>query len=404
MPHRIRVVRIFSRLNIGGPSIHVILLTARLDAARFETTLMVGQESPGEGNMADLALRCGVTPIKIPSLGREISPWSDLWTIYVLWRYLRRMRPHIVHTHTSKAGFSGRIAAWLAGVPVVVHTFHGHVFEGYFGPLLSKFFIALERILALRSNRIIAISESLRRDLAGRRIAPREKLEVVALGLDLDPFLAVEGRSGVLRAKMRISDDAPLIGIIGRLVPIKDHATFLEAAARAIMTRRDMKFAVIGDGELRSSLEARARALRLDEKVYFAGWEKDLAPIYADLNLVVLSSRNEGTPVSIIEGSAAGRPVVATCVGGVPDMIQDGWNGLLVPPGDPEALASAMIRVIENPAMAATFAQRSRKKFSEIYSVARLVSDVELLYIRLLGAKGISVQGKSQSADSVTVL
>ncbi len=400
---KIRVVRIFSRLNIGGPSIHVILLTARLDPARFESTLLIGQEGIREGNMFDFAERHGVRPIKISSLGRAISPWNDLVSTLQLWRYMRTRRPHIVHTHTSKAGFSGRIAARMAGVPVVVHTFHGHVFKGYFGPGMTKCFILLERILAHSTDRIIAISERLRDELIENRIAAPEKLEVIPLGLDLAPFLAVRGRSGVLRARMNLSSGDPLIGIVGRLVAVKDHATFLRAAATAVMTRNDLKFAVIGDGELRAGLEKLTDSLGLSGRVFFTGWEKDLPPVYADLDLVALSSRNEGTPVSIIEASAAGKPVVATHVGGVPDMIIDGWNGLLVPPEDPEALSASMLRMIAQPEMASTFARRSREKIRNTYGVERLISDVESIYTRLLKEKGILIQETGRPADAMTV-
>lgn len=353
--------------------------------------------------MFDLAERCGVRPVKIPSLGREISFWNDAWTTFLLWRYMRKHRPHIVHTHTSKAGFSGRIAARLAGVPVVVHTFHGHVFGGYFGPAATQLFIRLERFLARLSDKIITISERLRDDLIEKGIASREKIEVIELGLNLAPFLAVRERSNTLRATLKMGVADPLVGIVGRLVPIKDHVTFLKAAARVAKARDDVKFAIIGDGELRADLEALGRTLGLNERIYFAGWEKDLAPIYADLDLIVLSSRNEGTPVSIIEGSAAGKPVVATCVGGIPDMIADGWNGLLVPPGDPEALAKSILRMIESPRMAETFVQRSREKIKEKYGIQRLVCSLESLYIHLLREKGISLQGDGKSADVMVV-
>ncbi len=402
MPAKVRIVRIFSRLNVGGPSIHVILLTAKLDPNRFESRLLIGKEGAREGNMFDQAAAWGVQPVVIPSLGREISPWNDLKTIFALWRYMRAYRPHIVHTHTSKAGFVGRIAAGLARVPIVIHTFHGHVFEGYFKAAPATFIVLLERFLARRSDKIIAISEHLRDDLTARKVAPREKLEVVPLGLDLSPFLAVRGRSNVLRGRMNMGPDESLVGIVGRLVAIKDHATFLRAAASAAKIRGNLKFAIIGDGELRADIEALANKLGLEGRVYFAGWVKDLAPIYADLDLVVLSSRSEGTPVSIIEGSAAGKPVVATCVGGVPDMIKDKWNGFLVPPGDPMALADSMLAILADPALSSTFAQRSREKITNFYSVDRLVADLESLYGRLLSAKGISILGISRSADAMT--
>jgi glycosyltransferase involved in cell wall biosynthesis len=403
MSPRIRVLRILSRLNVGGPSIQVIQLTAGLDPSRFESMLVVGRESIREGNMFDLAESCGVKPMQLHSLGREISLWNDLLATYLLWRLMKRCQPHVVHTHTSKAGFSGRIAARIAGVPVVVHTFHGHVFHGYFGPLATRFFVQLERFLARLSDRVVAISETLRDDLIEREVAPREKIEVIPLGLDLAPFLAIDGRSGELRTALKMSPRDFVIGIVGRLVPVKDHNTFLRAAAKVAAKRSDARFVIVGDGELRAKLEEQASALGLQGLAHFTGWRRDLMSIYADLDLIVLSSRNEGTPVSIIEGSAAGKPVVATKVGGIPDLIEDGWNGLLVPPQDPDALADSMLKILDNPDLAQTFASRSKERVREKYDIARLRTELQMLYIRLLGAKGISVQGIGSPADAMTV-
>jgi glycosyltransferase involved in cell wall biosynthesis len=341
--------------------------------------------------MYDLAEICGVKPIRIPTLGRKISPWKDLRTVFLLWRLIRIYRPHVVHTHTSKAGLLGRFAAWTARAPVIVHTFHGNVFEAYFGPLLTRSIVLLERFLAGRSDRIIAISENLREDLVERGIAPRQKIELVPLGLDLAPFLAVEGRSGVLRDAVKAGPRDFVIGTVGRLVPIKDHDTFLRAAAIVNRRRDNTKYIIVGDGELRADLEEKAASLGLRGVAYFTGWQKNLAPLYADLDLVVLSSLNEGTPVSIIEGAAAGRPIVATRVGGIPDLIEDGWNGFLVPPENPDALAYSMLKILDDPVQSRIFACRARESVRDKYDVSRLVSQLQMLYIHLLEAKGISV-------------
>jgi glycosyltransferase involved in cell wall biosynthesis len=389
--HKIRIIRIFSRLNIGGPSIHVILVTAVLDHAKFESTLVIGQESALEGNMLDMAERYGVKPIIIPCLGREISLWNDLRATLILWRLIRRYRPLIVHTHTSKAGFSGRLAAHLARVPIIVHTFHGHVFSGYFGPFMTQIFVWLERMLARWSDAIITVSDSLKVQLLARKIAPSKKIEVIELGLNLEPYLALSGHSNCLRLEMGLDSSHFLVGIVGRLVPVKDHYNFLEAAKIASKVDPLIRFAVIGNGELREELGQMVRKFGLEKSVYFAGWRKELAPIYADLDLVALTSKNEGTPVSIIEGSAAGKPVVATCVGGVPDMITHGWDGLLVPSEDPQALADAILQIRRNPHMAEEFVARARTRVAEKHSTRRLVMNLEALYFRLIRQKGINV-------------
>jgi glycosyltransferase involved in cell wall biosynthesis len=403
MHPRIKLVRVFSRLNVGGPSIHVILLTAGLNPARFASTLLVGREGSREGDMRYLAELHKVVPVVVPFLGRDISIWNDIRSTLALWRFMRRERPGIVHTHTSKAGFSGRIAAFLAGVPVVVHTFHGHVFHGYFGTVKTALFVLLERWLAWRSDAIVTVSERLKQDLVRRRIAPAEKIRVIELGLDLRLFSPGQGRSGELRSEFKIPAGNLLAGIVGRLVPIKDHRTFLQAASIVCRDKPNIEFAVVGDGELRTQLECQARGLGLQNRVHFTGWRRDLPAVYSDLDFVVLSSRNEGTPVSLIEASAAGKPVVATRVGGVPDFIVDNWNGLLVDPGDATALAAAMLRIIEDPASAAERAARSREMVRDRFSATRLFQDIDRLYSGLMAQKGFLLQEVSRSADGIAI-
>ncbi|HEV7499728.1 MAG TPA: glycosyltransferase, partial [Vicinamibacteria bacterium] len=228
-PRTTRVVRLFSRLNIGGPSVHVILLTAGLREMGYETRLVVGREAPSEGNLLDMARQRGIEVEQLGGLGREIRPFADLFTLWQLYRLIRKARPAIVHTHTAKAGVLGRIAARLAGVPVVVHTYHGHVLRGYFGPLKTAFFRRLETVLNRFTDVAVTVSAALRDDLAQMGVAPREKIRVVPLGLDLARFARPHPR-GELRAACGAADGDVLIGVVGRLVPIKDIDCFLEAA------------------------------------------------------------------------------------------------------------------------------------------------------------------------------
>ncbi|GAB4413954.1 MAG: glycosyltransferase [Anaerolineae bacterium] len=381
----IRVMRIIARLNIGGPAIHVTLLTAHLRPPQFESVLVCGRVGPHEGNMAYLAEAYGVAPIDVPELGRELSPWRDLITLFKLWRLMRRLRPDVVHTHTAKAGFVGRLAAWLAGVPVRVHTFHGHVFHGYFGPRKTAFFLALERLTARLTDRLITISPALKDELATvYRIAPADRITVVPLGLDLSPYLNAPRHQGAFRRQFNLPVDAPLVGIVGRLVPIKNHALFLQAAQRVRQSRPDTHFVIIGDGELRESLVAQANMLGLADAVTFTGFVHDLQPVYSDLDLLVISSDNEGTPVSIIEALAAGVPVVSTAVGGVPDLLDAGRFGSLVQPGDSDALAQAMLaRLAAPPGNQHELRQWAAAQFG----IERLVADLAALYRELLASK-----------------
>jgi len=378
-------MRIIARLNVGGPALHVTLLTGRLGPPEFESTLVCGRIGPGEGDMAYLAAERGITPIIIPELGRELSPLRDPVTLFRLWRLMRYLKPDIVHTHTAKAGFVGRWAAWLARVPVRVHTYHGHVFQGYFGPAKTRLFLALERLTARITDRLITISPALRDELAGvYRVAPAQKFAVVPLGLELAPYAAAPRGLGTLRAAHLIPPSAPLIGIVGRIVPIKNHALFLEMAGRVLQAQPDAYFVIVGDGEDRAAIEAQADRLGLRKRVVFTGWMQDLVPVFSDLDLLALSSDNEGTPTAIMQALAAGVPVVATAVGGVPDLLRHGGWGRLVPPGDAGALAEAVLDALRDSApdpaiRTATLAE---------YDAERLAEALAGLYRALLTEKG----------------
>jgi len=379
----VRVLRLFSRLNVGGPSVHVILLTAGLEDRGYETRLVIGQESPREGNLFDLAARKGVACIAMPGLGREVRPWRDLRALIGLYRMMRRFRPQIVHTHTAKAGMLGRLAARAARVPVIVHTFHGHVLRGYFGPLTTAFYRAVERRLGASSDVLVAVSDAVKSDLVALGVAPAAKIRVIPLGLDLEPLAAALPR-GSLRREAGVPDGAPLVGIVGRLAPIKDVGTFLRAAAMVRAEMPEVRFAVVGDGEERARLEAERTRLGLDDCVFFHGWRRDMAAVYGDLDVVVNCSRNEGTPVALIEALAAARPVVATRVGGTPDLLGEGRRGLLVPEGDATALAAGIVDVMRGSDAVRTRAREGQAYVLAQHSSRRLVDDVDTLYRELL--------------------
>jgi glycosyltransferase involved in cell wall biosynthesis len=385
MTRPIRVLRIIARLNVGGPAIHVTLLTEKLAAHGYNSTLACGSVGADEGDMRYYAEAHGVEPVIVPALGRSLHPIRDLATIWAVYRLIRRLRPDVVHTHTAKAGFVGRIAARLAGVPVVVHTFHGHVFQGYFSPTMTRVFLLLERLTARMSDTVITLTEGLRRELADvYHITTRDHITVLPLGLDLAPFAAVTRKNGAFRRAHNLPADAPLVGIVGRLVPVKNHGLFLDAAAKVHAQLPDAHFVIIGDGETRAELEAQVDALGLRQSVTFTGWLRDLAPAYADLDANVISSLNEGTPVSVIESLSAGCPVVATAVGGLPDLLDGGVLGALVPSGDADALANAILSTLRTTPDAA-----AQALMLERYAIERLVSDLDALYRELLAKKGV---------------
>jgi glycosyltransferase involved in cell wall biosynthesis len=385
MPDPIRVMRIITRLNIGGPAQHVVLLTAALNDADFQSTLVTGLVGAEEGDMTDYARAHGVEPVVIPWIGREISPKDDLRALLALRRLMARERPDVVHTHTAKAGWLGRLAAYTSGVPAIVHTFHGHVFWGYFGPAKTRFFIHLERLAARLSSVILTISERLRQDLIRFRIAPPDRIRVVPLGLELAHLSETHPLRGEWRRELGISTDSPLIGIIGRLVPIKNHALFLEAARLVREHLPEAHFVIVGDGECRDALQALTDQLGLAQSVTFTGWRRDLPAVYADLDVLVVSSRNEGTPVSVIEAMAAGVPVVATRVGGIPDLLQDGALGALTPSEDGSALANAVLAMLRQ--RDAHRLTKARDWVLAHYSIDRLANDTRTLYQALLQGK-----------------
>jgi glycosyltransferase involved in cell wall biosynthesis len=378
----VRVLRLFSRLNIGGPSLHVILLSHGLRPLGYDTRLVVGRESPREGNLLAFAAERGVDCETMAGLGREIAPLRDVVALLGLVRLMRAWRPAIVHTHTAKAGLLGRLAARAARVPTVVHTFHGHVLRGYFSPPKEALFRRLEVVLASAADAIVAVSEAVKQDLVDLGIARAAKIRVIPLGLELEA-LAGELPRGVLRAEAGIAPQAPLVGMVGRLVPIKDVPTFLEAARHVLERRPEVRFALVGDGEERQALEALRGTLGLGAAVHFFGWRRELAGVYGDLDVVVNASRNEGTPVALIEALAAARPVVATAVGGTPDLIGRDERGRLVPPGEPLALARAVLETLEESDAARRRALAGREHVMSLHSSQRLIRDVDALYREL---------------------
>ena len=389
---RHRVMRLIARMNIGGPAIHVALLTQRLDRERFQSVLVTGVEAPGEGNMLELmgeTLNTDLRPIVLPGLGREISPRNDLKTLRQVIRLMRRSRPDIVHTHTAKAGFVGRLAARFAGVPIVVHTFHGNVFKGYFSPRKTQIFIAIERFLARRTDRIIVLSEQQKQEILGLGIGREEQFRIVPLGLDLKPFLDCDSMRGELRRELRLSPGTHVVGIVARLVPIKSIHLLLQAAPQVLKRFPDTVFLIVGDGELRADLEAEAARLDLNQNARFLGFRADLPLINADLDCAVLCSQNEGLPVAVIEALASARAVVATDVGGVSDLIRAGETGWLVPPNDVDALANGIIEALGDKQEAARRGSMGRAHVYPRLDISRLVGDIETLYCQCLREKGM---------------
>lgn len=400
---RIKVMRIITRLNVGGPSIHAVLLARGLDTNVFESILVTGQLGKGEGSMGYLAEEAGISPIVVPTLGREINVIDDITSFVHIVRLIASYRPDIIHTHLAKAGTLGRIAGALAKFILIFrnkkikifHTYHGHYFYGYFGPVKSRVFIYIERTLAFFCRNIVIISRLLKDDIVKTyRIVPERKAVVIPLGFNFDKLATGRENGKRFRREIGAQSDEKTVGIVGRLTTIKNHDLFLETAARLIAddTVPSVRFAVIGDGELRQKLERKADKLGIARRVAFTGWRRDMGEVYAGLDVLMLTSVNEGTPVTIIEAMALGIPVVATAVGGVPDLLGAGTDGsssvrqrgVMVASGDDAGLAEGLKLVLTDETTTAAVIQRARKFVRREYDAKRLIKDIESLYLEAL--------------------
>jgi len=368
-------------MNIGGPARQAIVLAKGL-ADEFPTVLAAGRPGEAEGELWDAEV-----PVRHVPLVRPVNPATDLRALLAVRQLLRQTEVRIVHTHMAKAGLVGRLAAIgsysARARPRLVHTFHGHVLQGYFGRAQQKTFLELERLLARRTDVLVAVSPEVRDELVDLGVGREKQYRVIPLGFDLDLLAVGEpgGPPGRLRTSLGLRADVPLVGTVGRLVAVKDHATLFAAMAMV----PNAHLAVLGDGELRPDLEALARQLGIAERTHFTGWWLDMPSALADLDVVALSSRNEGTPVALIEALAAGRPVVATDVGGVRHVVQDGETGWLCARGDPTAVGALLERVLGDPQGSARMAQEGRRRVTVRFGSARMVADHLSLYRELLG-------------------
>ena len=397
---RPRVLRITTRLNIGGPARQAIYLTDELRSRGFDTRLVWGSSGLNEGTIPPPA---HVPNTFVPWLGRELRPVDDVRAAMVLAGIIRRWHPDVVHTHLAKAGALGRSLAFRARVPVVVHTFHGHVLQDYFSSLKTAAFAKVERALAARTDALIAVAPWVRDDLLAMGIGTEDRWHVVPVGVDLTPLL--EDRPDPARSRLLLDLPAhgPVVGIVGRLSPVKDHRTFLRAAVRISIAYPETTFVVAGDGPDRAALELEARAL-LGERIRFLGWVNDIATLYAACDVVALTSRTEGTPVALIEAAAAGKPVVATDVGGVSEVVRDGSTGYTVPAGDDVAVTAAVVSLLKDPDRARDMGDAGAAHVRSRFSRVRMADDLTALYAELLGrSAGVGIRSSSISRPTQTI-
>ncbi|MBL7086582.1 MAG: glycosyltransferase [Candidatus Cloacimonetes bacterium] len=375
-----RILRIITRLCVAGAPIHTILLNAKLDSQKYESYLLSGRIEPYESDMSYLADKYGIKPIYLNSMSRELSLLKDVRALIDIIKIINKVKPDIVHTHTAKAGMLGRIAAKLMGVKIIIHTFHGNVFKGYFSKPKTAFFIFLEKNLAKISSKIVAISNQQKQELLDLKITNENKIHIVPLGFDFENVIPSESDKGKFRKKYSIPKDAKLIGIIGRLAPIKNHKLFLDIAEALLKKYDNLFFLIIGDGELRKSLQEDINRRNLKNNVVITGVIKNLKPVYADLDLVLLTSNNEGTPVAIIEAMACRKVVMTTNVGGVEDFVENRVNGFYFPKGNSELFVKEIESWLMNDTNTDAMKNAASKKSFKQFSFIRLKNDIESMY------------------------
>lgn len=390
-----KVLRIINRLNLGGPTYNAANLTKYIEGD-FETLLVAGMNDETEQSSAFILDKMGLKPVYIKEMYRELNPFRDYKAYFKLRKIIKEFKPDIVHTHAAKAGAVGRLAAYHAGVPIIVHTFHGHVFHSYFGKLKTKIFLEIERYLAKKSTAIVALSEIQRDELVNDfKIAPKEKFHIIPLGFDLHRFTEKQAeKRKSFREQYNIDDDEIAIGIVGRLVPVKNHSLFLKAIKQVSQkTIQKIRVYIIGDGEERATIESLALELglnfnnkNLQEKniLTFTSWIKDIDISNAGMDIIALTSFNEGTPVSLIEAQASGKPIVSTNVGGIKNIVKQNETALLSASNDIDAFANNLLQLIESKEKRTEMSGKGVAFVMENFSHIRLAKDMSDLYNLLL--------------------
>ena len=392
----VKVLRILNRFNVGGPTHNATFLTKYLEP-QYKTKLIAGKKLDSEATSEYILKKNNIDYLILENMSRSLSLINDIRSFVEIRKIIREYKPNIVHTHASKSGALGRLAAILSGVPIIVHTFHGHVFHSYFGKLKTYFYLLIERFLASKSSAIIAISNLQKDELVNNfKICSSKKMHVIPLGFDLERFqLDKSENRNSFRTEFALEDDCIAIGIVGRLTAIKNQELFLRSVKEVTKnSKKPLKVFLIGDGEDKEKLQSLCEDLnmpfseRYSEKeeilVYFTSWRQDMERVYAGLDIVALSSLNEGTPVTLIEAQAANKPIVATDVGGIRDIIIENKTGLLSKSGDLKGLEKNLRKLIDDDNLRDQLGRSGYDNVIRSFSYKRLVSDVKSLYTELL--------------------
>jgi glycosyltransferase involved in cell wall biosynthesis len=383
MPHKTKVLHIITRLDKGGSAENTFLTVKGLDKEKYDVTLMSGPVEDASQERRTQVEESGIRYIPLPGLVRNIHPVSDLIALFRIRRFLAKEKFNVVHTHTSKAGFLGRFAAKRAGTPHVIHTPHGHIFYGYFGRLKTKMFIWLEKFASRMTDKIVALTESEKSDYIAHKIVDEKKCAVIHSGIEMDRYreLALEDKNK-LKEEIGIPEDALVAGTVGRLVPVKGPEFMIKASRHIISKSPQTYFVFAGDGPLKENLQALARETGTDTNVIFLGWRDDVPRILSVFDIFLLPSLNEGMGRVLAEAMALGKPIVASNVGGVPDLVTHGKNGFLVPPKNPEELARYTQLLLEDKDKRETMG-RAGKEMASGFTHEAMVQKITNLYDKL---------------------
>ncbi len=392
----VKVIHIITRLDMGGSAQNTLLTAHNHDPQRYSVCLIKGSthesamtEAEGQLVISQLANaeKLGIEVIDLPSLVRRISPVNDLKAFSSIFRLLRRMKPHIVHTHTSKAGILGRLAAWMARVPTIIHTPHGHVFYGHFGRSLSRIFLQMERLLGKITHHHIALTPEECNDYLSLRVAQPNNTSVIHSGIDLQRFSKGAKQRTEKRKELGFSPHSLVVGFVGWLIPIKGVTYLVNAMARIVEQHSKNLLVLVGKGDDKGEeeikLKEQVERAGLADKVRFLGWRPDVDKIMGCFDIFVLPSLNEGMGRVLVEAMAAGLPIVASRVGGIPDLVKDGENGLLVPPANAGALDRAISDLLSDKARRKRMGETG-KRMCRPYSVEAMVEKIDDLYSRLV--------------------
>lgn len=392
---RIKVIHIITRFDKGGSSENTFLTVCGLDKEHYDIILIKGHSEESlmgehEASAADRNLieakNNGVRVLTVAELEREIHPLNDFKAFLRLISIIRNEKPEIVHTHTSKAGFIGRWAAFFAKVPIIIHTPHGHVFWGYFNTWKTAIFIYLERLTAFITDKIITLTEQEKKEHLKYHIAHDNKFTVIHSGVDLSKFFDIQTKAAAMRNQLGIPQEAYVIGTVGRLTPVKGQKYLIEAAKKILERQSKMVFVFLGDGELMNELKVLATTLGIKDKVRFLGWLPDVAEVMSIFDVFVLPSLNEGMGKVLVEAMATGKPIIASNVSGITDLVIHGENGLLVPPGDSESIAMGIETLYKNPSKSKEMCEKG-KAIASRYTESLMIQKIELLYRELLSER-----------------